>query len=107
MNKSELLQLAEKYQHKADQAYRNYQETGISRYDNERRKNEDLADAMRMAAAASDEHHALVHLRGAVALLAAEAKRIEFIPEDQKLKALEGLRKSLISSANLAGVYVR
>ena len=49
----------------------------------------------------------LVHLRGAIASLTAEAKRIEFIPEDQKPKALEGLRKSLISSANLAGVHVR
>lgn len=107
MDRKSLEALADKYQAKADQAYRNHQETGISRYDNERRKNEDLADAMRMAAAASDEHHALVHLRGAVASLAAEAKRIEFIPEDQKLKALEGLRKSLISSANLAGVHVR
>lgn len=107
MNKNELLLLADKYSQKADKAYRNYQDTGMTRYDTERRKNEDLADAMCMAAAAADEHHALIHLRGTMASLTAEAKRIEFIPEDQKPKYLEQLRKNLISAANLAGVYVR
>lgn len=105
MNRNDLELLAEKYQMKADRAYRNYQETGITKYDRERRQNEDLADAMRMAAAASDDHHALIHLRGAVASLASEAKHIEFVPDDQKPKALEALRKNLISSANLAGVH--
>lgn len=104
MTRKDLEVLAEKYQKKADTAYRNFQETGISRYDNERRKNEDLAEAMRMAAAASDDHHALVHLRGSMANLAAEAKRIEYIPEDQKLVVLEALRKRVLVYATLSGV---
>ena len=105
MNKKELEALADKHQRKAEEAYRNYQETGISRYNRERQKNEDFADAFRMAAAASEEHHALIHLRGSVAALASEAKHIEFVPDDQKPKALEALRKNLIASANLAGVH--
>ena len=105
MDKKALESLAEKYETKADHAYRNYQETGITRYDRERRQNEELAEAMHMAATAADDHHALVHLRGSLASLASEAKHIEYVPEDQKLKALEALRKNLLSSANLAGVY--
>ena len=35
MDRKALETLADKYQAKADQAYQNYQETGISRYDNE------------------------------------------------------------------------
>ena len=105
MTKNELEALADKHQKKSDEAYLNYQETGITRYERERRKNEEFADAFRMAAAASDEHAALIHLRGSLASLVSEAKRIEFVPEDQKQKALEALRKNLISCANLAGVH--
>lgn len=104
MNHNELTALADKYQHKAEKAYQNYQETGITRYDRERRQNEDLAESLRMAANAADEHSALIHLRAAVASLAYEAKRVEFMPEEQRDKARETLRKNLIASANLAGI---
>lgn len=104
MNHDDLERLAEQFQNKADRAYLNYQETGITRYDNERRKNEDLADALRMAAAASDDHHRLIHVRGTFSSLAGEAKRIEYLPEDQKVAALESLRKNLMAAAKLEGV---
>ena len=55
LSKAELEVLTEKYEAKAERAYQNYQETGISRYDRERRNAEELADAMRMAAQASDD----------------------------------------------------
>ena len=63
MTEEELLDLAKKYQEKADRNYRNYQETGISRYDWERRNAELLAEAMRMAANASEDHSKLIQLR--------------------------------------------
>jgi hypothetical protein len=50
MSKAGLEVLAEKYEAKAERSYQNYQETGISRYDRERRNAEELAAAMRMAA---------------------------------------------------------
>ena len=76
MNRNELEKLAERYQAKADKAYMNYQETGISRYDRERRNNEDLADALRMAAAASDDHAQLISIRCDLAGLAAKAENL-------------------------------
>lgn len=66
MTEKELLALAEKYQAKADRNYSNYQETGISRYDRERRNAEQLADALRMAANASEGHSKLIHLRACI-----------------------------------------
>lgn len=104
MDRKSLEALADKHQAKADRAYRNYQETGISRYDNERRKNEDIADAMRMAAAASDDHQKVIHLRATLADLSAKAAHIEYMPEDQKPKALESLRKNLLAMARLEGI---
>lgn len=63
MTEKELLALAEKYQAKADRNYRNYQGTGISRYDRERRNAEELAEALRMAANAATDHLTLVNFR--------------------------------------------
>ena len=63
LSKAELEVLTEKYEAKAERAYQNYQETGISRYDRERRNAEELADAMRMAAQASDDYSQLINLR--------------------------------------------
>lgn len=60
MDKKTLETLAERYQKRADRAFENYQETGIKRYDTERNNMEDLADALRMAANAADEHNAYV-----------------------------------------------
>ena len=63
MDKKKLMELAERYQHKADTAFQNYQETGITRYDTTRRNNEDMAEALRMAASAKEDHDRMIHLR--------------------------------------------
>ena len=64
MDKKKLMELAERYQRKADTAFQNYQETGITRYDTARRNNEDMAEALRMAASAKEDHDRMIHLRG-------------------------------------------
>lgn len=63
MKREELEALAAKYQQKADLAFQNYQETGMTRFDREHRNNEDLAEALRMAARAADDSHRLTDLR--------------------------------------------
>ncbi len=64
MNKEELKNLADKYRKKADTAFQNYQETGVTQYGSSFRRNEELADALRMAADAADEHFAYISLKG-------------------------------------------
>ena len=104
MTKKELEALAEKHQQKADKAYQNYQETGITRYDRERRKNEDWAEAFRMAAAATDDHQKVIHIRATLADLAAKASHVGYMPEDQRPAALESLRKDLLAVARMEGI---
>lgn len=102
-----LYKLAERYQNKADTAYNAYQETGITRYDTACRNNEDLAEAIRAAAAASDEHNELVHLRGNMADLAGMAQRAKNSDEETKAMRLDVLMDSCISIGRLMGFLRR
>lgn len=107
MDKEKLYKLAERYQNKADTAYNAYQETGITRYDTARRNNEDLAEAIRAAAAASDEHNELVHLRGNMADLAGMAQRAKNSDEETKAMRLDVLMDRCISTGRLMGFLRR
>ena len=104
LSKAELEALAERYGAKAGRAYMNYQETGISRYDRERRNAEDLASAMRMAASASDDYSRLVSLRGDVSMLASKAKSAMAQQDDKRVEAMEKVLKNLVAVAVLGGM---
>lgn len=104
LSKSELEALAEKYEAKASRAYMNYQETGIPRYDREHRNAEDLASAMRMAVAASDDYSRLVNLRCSVAMEASKAQAAMREPEDKRMEAMEKVLKNLVSLAVMEGL---
>ena len=104
LSKAELEALAERYEAKAGRAYMNYQETGISRYDREHRNAEDLASAMRMAAAASDDYSRLVNLRCSVAMEASKAQAAMREPEDKRMEAMEKALKNLVSLAVMEGL---
>lgn len=107
IDKEKLYKLAERYQNKADTAYNAYQETGITRYDTACRNNEDLAEAIRAAAAASDEHNELVRLRGNMADLAGMAQRAKNSDEETKAMRLDVLMDSCISIGRLMGFLRR
>lgn len=73
MDKKKLMKLADDYRKKADAAYQNYQETGAKRYYNSYHRNEDMADALQMAANAADEHNTLIATKGKLAHFAFRA----------------------------------
>ena len=98
MCKAELEVLAEKYAAKAEKSYRNYQETGISRYNRDQRNAEELANAFRAAANAAEEHEELIGMRGELCLLANRAQKA-----DTEEKAREVL-KELVSYARMMGL---
>lgn len=64
-----------RYQQKADKAYDLYQQTGATRYDTERRNCEEIAEYLRQAYNAQDEHLLLGSLRAEVNMLASNAER--------------------------------
>lgn len=108
MTKAELEKLAEKYQAKADADYRNYQETGITRYGTSYRRNEDMADAFRMAAAAADEHNAYIAMKGQMANFSWRAKMASTAETEEKRNELmEAMVRDLVSYGALQGLVRR
>lgn len=77
MSKAELEALAKKYAAKADKAYQNYQETGISRYSREYHNAEELFYAFQAAANAAEEHAALLGMQAAMHNLANRAQKAD------------------------------
>ncbi|WP_298069913.1 hypothetical protein [uncultured Mailhella sp.] len=95
LSKKELEQLADRYQKKYEDAFQSYQETGMTRYATAYQKAQDLADALRMAADAADEHTSYILMRAQVADFARRAAAIQgghLLPSEDK-----AMVKSLIS----------
>ena len=105
MKREDLGKLAAKYQEKADRAYQNYQETGITRYNRERRNAEDMAEALRAAANAADEHVLLGHIRAEFVWYAGRAEAA--LAENAPREKLEEILNSMIASAATLCSYKR
>lgn len=101
MTKQQLEQLADKFQQKADAAYNNLQETGMSRYDREYQKNMELADAVRMAANAKENTEQMYHFKYVISTCA-EAARGALLNHDSE--ALEKAARELVSWARMDGL---
>lgn len=104
MTKEELIALADKHQEKADKAYKNYQETGITRYSRDYWNSEDLAAALRMAANAEEDHRSLTSLRVDISRVASSAAAAERAAEDLKLSRMTAVIKELLAVARLHGL---
>ena len=98
MSKAELEALAEKYAAKADKAFQNYQETGISRYSREYQNAEDLFFAFQAAANAAEEHAALIGMQTAMWNLADRAQKAD---TEEKARAV---LEDLVSYARIMGM---
>lgn len=108
MTKVELITLAERWQAKADRAMERYQEDGLARHNREREQAQDLADALRVAANAADDHSELISLRGAVYCLAVKAHAaVDALDAPDRASdrdILTDLARNVISTARLYGV---
>lgn len=98
IDKKTLADLAHKFRIKALKDYDNFQQTGITRFDTSRRRNEDLADAFDMAVNAADEHNECVNMKLVLSEYAALAK-CALADQDLEKKAakLESLARDLKS----------
>ena len=63
LEQKDLEKLVEKYQKKADEAEEAYQQTGMARYHATYWRNQDMADALRMAMSAKEAHDTLRDMR--------------------------------------------
>lgn len=101
LSKEELLKMAEKQNAKATHAYFMYQETGTSRYDRERRNAEDLADALRAAANAAEDHAMMVTYKCELADLVGRADKALMSGSDGK-----DILLALVAKAGYLGVNI-
>ena len=99
MDKKKLMELAERYQCKADTAFQNYQETGITRYDTARRNNEDMAEA-----SAKEDHDRMIHLRGVLSQLAWRAAEANRASEEERPRKMQAVLGELLSAARMQGL---
>lgn len=104
MEKEKIKKLIATYDKKAETAYMNYQNTGVTRYDTARRNAEELADALRLALNAKDEHDELLLYRSHVCQWAAAVKRIPYMAEDAKPEAMNRICQEVKALAKLKGL---
>ena len=93
IEKDVLIKMAAEQDAKAERAYDNYQATGVTRYDRERRKAEDLAEALRAAVNAADNAQLLGHLKANFVWYATLADKAldEAAPREKLAEILEGV----------------
>lgn len=88
LSKKDLYEIANKLQDRADRALDRYQLSGAARDYNTYQRNDDLANAIRMTAAAYEESQWLVTLETSMAQFAALALQLKKEPDEEKIKRL-------------------
>lgn len=108
MTKAEIAVLAEHWQAKADRAMDRYQEDGLPRHNREREQAQALADALRVAANAADDHSELIGLRCSLILLTnkshAALNALDTPDRASDRDILTDLARNVISTARLYGL---
>lgn len=102
MDKKRIEKLAHNFGVKAEKAYRNYQDSGVPRYDREYRNNQELADIMTMALSAVDEHNAYISMRCDLAQLAGKCEHALRNPDE-----VASVLNSVVAVASAYGLYQR
>lgn len=108
MTKAEIAVLAEHWQDKADRAMDRYQESGLPRHNREREQAQELADALRIAANAADDHSELIGLHCSLILLTnkshAVLNALDTLDRASDRDILTDLARNIISTARLYGL---
>ena len=82
-----------------------YQEVGISRYYNSYCRNEDVAEALRMAAESADEHQAFINLKMEMANYVSRARLIELTAsQERRTELIVALVRDIIANGRLLGL---
>ena len=105
MDKKKLMKLADGYRKKADTAYQNYQETGATRYYNSYHRNDDLAEALLIAANAADEHTAVTAIKAEMAHFAFRAAMAtsKYRTESEKAELAAALASDIAAYGRMHG----
>ena len=104
MTKDEIIKLMNQQEKIYERNYRNYQDTGISRYERVYQKADDIADLCRRVLNTADEHDALLDLRSVLMEYGSKAIRLSHAWDEKE--AYEMI-KNLAAASRLRGVEDR
>ena len=102
MDRKRMEKMLERYEAKAERAYRSYQDSGIYHYEWQYRNAEEMADIIRIGLNAADEHTSYISLRSDLANLAAKAERAV-----HDIDSILSVINNIVSLAESYGVYRR
>ena len=95
---------AEEHRRKADEAFRTYQETGITRYETLYRKHDAISDALFAGADVKKAKGEASYYRAKLSELAGKYGAMKFMPDDIRLNAMDDLMKDLNFWAKMEGL---
>lgn len=98
INAEKLDLMIQKYEKTAEKQFQNYQETGLRRYEREYENAQDLADTLRMARDATDDHTKMLNYQSTIAIWGSRAQSIKDPAE------AEQLIKDIASAARIYGL---
>ena len=95
---------AQEHRRKADEAWDNYQNTGIGRFDTQYFKHDSIATALEKYLDAEQIRTDAVHFKMMLANFAQDAAAAKMLPEADRLKALDKLASELVWKAKMEGI---
>lgn len=98
-------ELIQKYEKTAEKQFRNYQETGLRRYEKAYEDAQDLADTLRMAKNASADHQKMLNYQSTIAIWGSRAQSIKYPENDPE--GAEQLIKDVAAMARVYGLLKR
>lgn len=104
IDRKKLEQLIDRYDAKAERNFLNYQDTGFTRYEREQHNAEDMAEALRAALNAAEEHETLQSLKVQVLDWASKS---EYNLDTLQDTAIESLLRDIVSFAAMVLHYRR
>lgn len=99
LNDKELDKLIADYEKKSEEAYRNYQDTGYSRYWNTHRKYEDLADTLKVARDGKDRYKQCVSIVSDLKQWAGTISQMAYYTAERKEQETVNILNGIINRA--------
>ena len=98
-------ELIQKYEKTAEKQFQNYQETGLRRYEKAYEDAQDLADTLRMARDAAEDHQKMLNYQSTISIWGSRAQSIKYPENDPE--GAEQLIKDVAAMARVYGLLKR
>ena len=99
LNDKELDKLISDYEKKSEEAYRNYQDTGYSRYWNTHKKYEDLADTLKVARDGKERYKQCISITSDIKRWAGTISQMPYYSQERKEQETVNILNEIVDKA--------